>query len=287
LALVQSSQHERPQLRAHGWVYTLGILVSFWAVVAVLLALRAAGRQLGWGFQFQSPVFLSLMAALLFFLGLSLAGQFEIGLTLTSAGGTLAAKQGYTGSFFTGVLAVIVATPCTAPFMGVAVGYALTQPALPALLVFEALGLGLALPFLTLSLVPAWRRLLPRPGPWMERLRQALAFPLYASVAWLVWVVSRQAGADAVALVLGGLLLIAFAAWLHGATRATRSTGRESQAASSPASARAASRRSSRASALRSAVRTRYVGVPWLHSWRLGLSSVTKNMMNDTAIVVC
>src|SRR5579875_4038074 len=148
LALVQSSQHERKIMRAHGWVYALGILVSFWAVVAVLLVLRAAGQQLGWGFQFQSPLFLALMAMLLFFMGLSLAGQFEIGLTLTSAGGSLAQKQGYAGSFFTGVLAMVVATPCTAPFMGPAIGYALAHAATTSFAVFTALALGLAFPYL-------------------------------------------------------------------------------------------------------------------------------------------
>ena len=153
---------ERHKLRAHGFVYAAGILVSFWALVAVLLGLRAAGATLGWGFQFQSPVFLALMAGLLFFLGLSLAGQFEIGLTLTSAGGSLAAKQGYAGSFFTGVLAVVVATPCTAPFMGAAIGYALAQPAAVTFAVFTALALGLAAPYVALTLQPAWTRLLPQ-----------------------------------------------------------------------------------------------------------------------------
>ena len=172
LALVNSGSEERARLRAHGFVYTAGILVSFWALVAVLLGLRAAGATLGWGFQFQSPVFLSLMAALLFFLGLSLAGQFEIGLTLTGAGGSLAQKQGYTGSFFTGVLAVVVATPCTAPFMGAAVGYALAQSAAVTFVVFTALALGLAAPYLALSLQPAWTRWLPKPGAWMEVLRR-------------------------------------------------------------------------------------------------------------------
>ncbi|HUB17224.1 MAG TPA: protein-disulfide reductase DsbD domain-containing protein, partial [Acidobacteriaceae bacterium] len=154
LALVQSSQHERRTLRAHGWVYTLGILVSFWVVVAILIALRAAGRQLGWGFQFQSPTFLALMALLLFFLGLALAGQFEVGLSLTSAGGSLAQKQGYAGSFFTGVLAMVVATPCTAPFMGAAIGYALAHSAWVSFAVFSALALGLALPYLALAYFP-------------------------------------------------------------------------------------------------------------------------------------
>ncbi len=161
LALVNSGNEERAKLRAHGLVYTAGILVSFWVLVGVLLGLRAAGATLGWGFQFQSPVFLALMAGLLFFLGLSLAGQFEIGLTLTSAGGSLAAKQGYTGSFFTGVLAVVVATPCTAPFMGAAVGYALSASAAVTFAVFTALALGLAAPYFALTLHPAWTRLLP------------------------------------------------------------------------------------------------------------------------------
>ncbi len=159
LALVNSGTEERHKLRAHGLVYAAGILVSFWALVALLLGLRAAGATLGWGFQFQSPVFLLLMAGLLFFLGLSLAGQFEIGLTLTSAGGSLAAKQGYAGSFFTGVLAVVVATPCTAPFMGAAIGYALAQPAAVTFAVFTALALGLAAPYVALTLQPAWTRL--------------------------------------------------------------------------------------------------------------------------------
>ena len=206
LALVQSGNEERHKLRAHGFVYTAGILVSFWALVALLLGLRAAGSRLGWGFQFQSPVFLSLMAALLFFLGLSLAGQFEIGLTLTSAGGSLASKQGYTGSFFTGVLAVIVATPCTAPFMGAAVGYALAQSALVTFAVFTALALGLAAPYVALTLQPAWTRLLPRPGAWMEVLRQAISVPIFATVIWLAWVLAQAYGAAMLAALLVSFL---------------------------------------------------------------------------------
>jgi thiol:disulfide interchange protein DsbD len=216
LALVQSSQHERRQLRADGWVYTLGILVSFWAVVAVLLALRAAGRQLGWGFQFQSPVFLALMAMLLFFLGLALAGQFEIGLSLTSAGGSLAQKHGYTGSFFTGVLAMVVATPCTAPLMGPAIGYALAHSAAVSFAVFTALGLGLALPYLALAYQPAWTRLLPRPGPWMEVLKQGVAVPIFATVIWLVWVFTQIAGTNALIGLLAAFLLLAIAGWVLG-----------------------------------------------------------------------
>lgn len=227
LALVQSGSEERHKLRAHGFVYTLGIVFSFWILVGVLLGLRTAGASLGWGFQFQSPVFLALMAGLLFFLGLSLAGQFEIGLTLTSAGGSLvtkngAAKQGYTGSFFTGVLAVIVATPCTAPLMGAAVGYALAQPAAVTFAVFTALALGLAAPYVALTLQPAWTRLLPRPGAWMDVLKQAISIPIFATVIWLAWVLAQAYGASLLASLLGCFLLLAIAGWFLGRWPAQR-----------------------------------------------------------------
>ncbi len=222
LALVNSGNEERRALRMHGLVYTAGILVSFWALVAVLLGLRAAGSTLGWGFQFQSPVFLALMAGLLFFMGLSLAGQFEIGLTLTSAGGTLAQKQGHAGSFFTGVLAVVVATPCTAPFMGAAVGYALSQSTAVTFAVFTALALGLAAPYVALTLQPAWTRLLPKPGAWMEVLRQAVAVPIFATVIWLAWVLAQAYGASVVAALLASFLLLAIAGWFLGRWPARR-----------------------------------------------------------------
>jgi thiol:disulfide interchange protein len=222
LALMQSGAEERHRLRTHGLVYTAGILVSFWVLVAVLLGLRSAGARLGWGFQFQSPIFLSLMAGLLFFLALSLAGQFEIGLSLTSAGGSLAAKQGYTGSFFTGVLAVIVATPCTAPFMGVAIGYALAQPGAATFAVFTALALGLAAPYAALTLQPAWTRILPKPGAWMEVLRQAISVPIFATVIWLAWVLANAYGAAVLAALLAGFLLIAIAGWFLGRWPAQR-----------------------------------------------------------------
>ena len=216
LALVQSGNQERHKLRDHGLVYAAGILVSFWALVAVLIGLRMAGSRLGWGFQFQSPVFLSLMAGLLFFLGLSLAGQFEIGISLTSAGGSLAAKQGYTGSFFTGVLAVIVATPCTAPFMGAAIGYALSQPGAVTFAVFTALALGLAAPYVALTMQPAWTRVLPKPGAWMEVLRQAVSVPIFGTVIWLAWVVANAYGATLLAALLANFLLLAVAGWFLG-----------------------------------------------------------------------
>jgi len=222
LSLVQSGGEERHKLRTHGFVYAAGILVSFWALVALLLGLRAAGSHLGWGFQFQSPIFLSLMAALLFFLGLSLAGQFEIGLTLTSAGGSLAQKQGYTGSFFTGVLAVIVATPCTAPFMGVALGYALAQTAIVTFAIFTALALGLAAPYVALTLQPAWTRILPRPGAWMEVLKQAVSIPIFATVIWLAWVLANAYGAAVLAALLASFLLLAIAGWFLGRWPAKR-----------------------------------------------------------------
>ncbi len=190
--------------------------------MALLLGLRAAGATLGWGFQFQSPVFLLLMAGLLFFLGLSLAGQFEIGLTLTSAGGSLAAKQGYAGSFFTGVLAVIVATPCTAPFMGAAIGYALAQPAAVTFAIFTALALGLAAPYVALTLQPAWTRLLPKPGAWMDILKQAVSVPIFGTVIWLAWVVAEAYGANLLLALLSIFLLLAIAGWFLGRWPAQR-----------------------------------------------------------------
>ena len=222
LALVNSGNKERHTLRIHGLVYTTGILASFWLLVGVLLGLRAAGSVLGWGFQFQSPVFLALMAGLLFFLGLSLAGQFEVGLTMTSAGGSLAEKKGYTGSFFTGVLAVVVATPCTAPLMGPAIGYALAQSAAVSFAVFTALALGLAAPYLALTLQPAWTRVLPRPGVWMEVLRQAISVPIFATVIWLAWVLAQAYGAATLAALLGSFLLLAIAGWFLGRYPAKR-----------------------------------------------------------------
>jgi thiol:disulfide interchange protein DsbD len=220
IALVEHAEVSARVSRRHGLAYTAGVLVSFGLLAGALIGLRAGGAEIGWGFQLQSPVVVTVLAYVLFALALSLSGILVIGTRLAGVGHGLAARPRYAGSFFTGALATVAATPCTAPFMGVAIGFALTQPPATALLVFEALGLGLALPFLALSFAPAWRRLLPRPGPWMERLRQALAFPLYASVAWLVWVVSRQVGPEGVALVLAGLVLIAFAAWLHHGARA-------------------------------------------------------------------
>ncbi len=224
LSLLQSSSEERHRLRSHGVAYTLGIVASFWLVVAVLLALRAGGKQLGWGFQLQSPSFVAVLAAFLFFFALSLAGMFDFGLSLTSAGGSLAQKGGYSGSFFTGVLATVVATPCVGPFMGAAIGFALAQPSFVTLLVFTSLALGLAAPYLALSLQPAWIRFLPKPGAWMELLKQITALPLFATVIWLVYIYGRlfsggndpSEGIQRIALLLSCLMLIAIAAWVLG-----------------------------------------------------------------------
>lgn len=220
LALADSSSETRKRQRSHGFAYTAGVLLSFWSIVAVLLLLRAAGRQAGWGFQLQSPVFVVLLASLLFFMSLSLAGQFELGLTLTGSGDALTRKQGLGGSFFTGVLATVVATPCTAPLMGAAIGFALAQSAIISFAIFTALALGLALPYLALTLQPGWVKLLPKPGRWMETLKQVTAVPLLLTVVWLVWVYGRLfssapgESSDRIARLLVGLILLAVAGWV-------------------------------------------------------------------------
>ena len=219
LALVRHAGAGRAVTAAHGLAYAAGVLVSFAVLAGALLALRAGGERIGWGFQLQTPWFVTLLAYVFFAMALALSGVLPISGRLTGLGQGLTARGGFAGSFFTGTLATVAATPCTAPFMGTAVGFAVTQPWGTAFLVFGVLGLGLALPFLLLSLMPAWRRFLPRPGPWMERLQQLLAFPLYASVAWLVWVLSQQVGPPGVAVVLVGLVLLGFAAWLRNAGR--------------------------------------------------------------------
>jgi thiol:disulfide interchange protein len=219
LALVNSSGEEKKHQRAHGLVYTLGVVMSFWVIVAALLVLRAGGRELGWGFQLQSPGFVAVLAALVFFLGLSLAGQFELGLGLTSAGGDLARKQGLGGSFCTGVLATVVATPCMGPLMGAAVGFALAQPSWLTFVVFTALALGLALPYLALTLQPQWTRFLPRPGAWMETLKQLTAVPLFGTAIWLAWVygqLNAPSGVDRMVCLLSCFLVLAVAGWALG-----------------------------------------------------------------------
>ncbi len=201
-----------------GIAYTAGVLLFFAALAGLLLALRAGGAAIGWGFQLQYPPFVALMASVFFVIGLSLAGAVNLGAGLMALGSG-DSRRGHLGAFGTGALAALVAAPCTAPFMGAALGYAVTLSWPLALAIMLTLGLGLALPFLLLSLLPGLARRLPKPGPWMETLKEVLAFPMFAAAAWLVWVLSVQTGADGVALVLGGLLLLAFGLWLRDRTR--------------------------------------------------------------------
>ncbi len=200
----------------HGMAYTAGIVISFVAIAALLLVFREAGEAVGWGFQLQSPVFVSLLAYLLFAAGLSFSGLLEVGARWMNIGQSAATGTSLRASFMTGVLATVVASPCSAPFMGTALGFALTQTPIISLLVFAVLGVGMALPFVLLSWIPGLLEKLPAPGPWMQSFRQFLAFPLYASAIWLLWVLGRQTSIDQVALVAIGMLLLAFAAWLGG-----------------------------------------------------------------------
>ena len=200
--------------RSHGWAYTLGVVTAFLVVAGLMLAARASGEAVGWGFQLQSPILVSLLAYLFFVMGLSLSGLADFGSSFMGVGQNLTDKEGLRGSFFTGVLAAVVASPCTAPFMGTALGYALTQPTLISLSVFGALGFGMAIPFLLICYIPALSKYLPQPGPWMETLKQCLAFPLYLAAIWLIWVLGRQAGSDAIAAICTGATLIAFGLWL-------------------------------------------------------------------------
>ena len=223
LNLTQHKVETPRRVRLHGIAYTLGILTCFTILAGVLHGLRAGGAEIGWGFQLQSPLMVATLAFILFALGLSLSGILTIGTSLTRVGGSgLLQRTGLSGSFFAGVLATVVATPCTAPFMGASIGFALIQPFVVGLAVFLALGLGLALPFLVLAFVPGLQRLLPRPGRWMETLKQFLAFPLYATVAWLIWVLSFQVGAPGLLAALAGLVLIAFGAWAYGLSQGRR-----------------------------------------------------------------
>ncbi|MEH6434017.1 protein-disulfide reductase DsbD family protein [Massilia sp. DD77] len=215
-AVAGMSGGDRRAVRLSGVFYTLGVLTAFMALALVLLAVRAGGQAVGWGFQFQSPLFVAAMCWLMLAIGLNLSGVFEVGGSLAGAGQQLADRKGHAGSFFTGLLAVVVATPCTAPFMGAAIGSALAAPAGVSLLVFAMMGLGLALPFLLLGLFPAAARRLPRPGMWMLRLRQAMAFPMYATAAWLLWVLAQQAGESGLRLALAGSVLVGLVGWLAG-----------------------------------------------------------------------
>jgi thiol:disulfide interchange protein DsbD len=211
LSMARSTDHDR---HLHSWLYTAGVIASFVLVAALLFALQKAGHAIGWGFQLQSPGFVIALAYLFIAMGLSLSGVVQLGGGLMNAGSGLANRGGLTGSFFTGVLAVVVASPCTAPFMGAALGFAVSQPPQVGLLVFAALGAGMAAPLLLFGYSGAARKLMPRPGPWMETLKQLLAFPLYATALWLLWVAGRQTGINTMSVALAGALFMALGLWL-------------------------------------------------------------------------
>ena len=214
LAIAKKGGGKHEHVVAQGVAYTLGILLTFTVIASILLILRSTGESVGWGYQMQSPAFVAFLIYLLFMVGLSLSGVFHLPVLLGNVGGDIANESSTRGSFFTGVLATAVATPCTAPFMASAVGAALTMPPLQALLVFEALGFGLALPFLLISLFPRLRKFLPKPGAWMDTFKQLIAFPMYASVIWLMWVLTLQTGAGGMVVALSGMLLIVVVIWM-------------------------------------------------------------------------
>jgi len=218
MGFVNQAGNDRRKITMHGLVFALGVLVSFWVLAGALLMLRAGGAQLGWGFQLQSPAFVFGMAVFMLVFALNMSGLFEIGLSATGVGGNLQMKEGYGGSFFTGALATLVATPCSAPFLAPALGAALSLSAVESLLIFTAIAIGLALPYLLLSMFPQAIKLLPRPGAWMETFKQAMAFPLYATVGWLLWVLAGQTKDDdnALLLIAFGFVLVAMAAWAYG-----------------------------------------------------------------------
>ena len=218
MSFARHAQSDATLLRKQGFAFLSGVLVSFWILAGVLIALRAAGETIGWGFQLQSPGFVSFLAVLFMLMALNLIGVFEMGLGLQTAAGDLEPQGRGTliDAFASGVLATVVATPCTAPMMGAALGFTLTQPPALSLVVFTAIALGMALPVLMLSLVPSWLRHLPKPGEWMNTFKQFMAFPLFATVVWLTWVLGSQTGNDGAAKLLFGLVMVAFAAWLYG-----------------------------------------------------------------------
>jgi len=226
IGLVQQAKTHPAAVRAKGMVFAAGVICSMLCLAAVLLGLRAAGEQIGWGFQLQSPLFVTLLVYLLLAVGLNMSGVFEVGGGLASVGDGLTRGDSYRASFFTGVLTTLVATPCTAPFMASAVGAALTQPAAFALSVFAALGFGLALPYLLLSFAPWMRRALPKPGAWMDTLKQAFAFPIYASAAWLLWVLAQETSSFGLGAALAGAILIALAAWAYQKSKSSAARGR-------------------------------------------------------------
>jgi thiol:disulfide interchange protein DsbD len=232
--------HERAAARAQGLAFGAGVIVTFLALAGGLIALQAAGAAVGWGFQLQSPPVVAVLTLLMLAVALNLSGVFEVGTSLQGLGSGAASRGGLTGAVLTGALAVVVAAPCTAPFMAPALGWALTQSPVAALTVFLGLGLGFAAPFVAVAFAPGVLARLPRPGPWMVAFRKALAFPMYAAAAWLVWVLTVQAGEMALARVLAAAVLLALAAWLAGAAQARQALGTRAAGLGVPAALLAA-----------------------------------------------
>lgn len=216
MGFVDQAGSDRRKVTMHGLVFTAGVLLSFWGLATALAVLRSGGAQLGWGFQLQSAPFVFALSAIMLIFALSLSGVFEFGLRATATGAELHTKSGYSGSFFTGMLATVVATPCSAPFLAPALGAALALPAGQSFVVFTAIAVGLSAPYLLLSAFPAAVTILPKPGRWMETFKQLMAFPLYATVGYLVWVLAGQTSESGLLAALLGLTVIALAMWLYG-----------------------------------------------------------------------
>jgi thiol:disulfide interchange protein DsbD len=216
MGFVRHAHGDSRALWLQGAMFSVGVIVSFLLLAGLMLALRAGGTQLGWGFQLQSPAFVAMLAALFFLMALNLFGVFEWGGFAQSMTTSVSAQGRYADAFLAGVLATVVATPCTAPFMGAAVGFTLAQPAAVSLAIFATLGTGMALPVFALSFFPEAMKRLPKPGPWMETFKQVMAFPLFATVIWLAWVLGNQAGNDATLALLAGLLVLGIGGWVYG-----------------------------------------------------------------------
>ena len=226
LNVVEQAKKDPAAARAKGLVFAAGVIASMLCLASLMLALRAGGEQIGWGFQLQSPLFVTFLVYLFLAVGLNLSGVFEIGGGLAGVGDQLTQGDSYSASFFTGVLATLVATPCSAPFMAPALGAALTQPTLNALCIFAALGAGIALPYVLLAFAPWMRRLLPRPGAWMDTLKQLFAFPVYATAAGLLWVLAQQTSSFGFGAAMAGTVLIGLAAWSFQKSRSSVGGGK-------------------------------------------------------------
>ena len=225
LSFIKISEHAPHQAKWHGWSYTVGVLSSFVAIALVLIGLKAAGESLGWGFQLQAPEIVGGLALLMVLIGFILLSDINIGTSLTSVGSKMQQGQSYSNSFATGVLAVVVASPCTAPFMGAALGFALVQPTAMSLMIFIMLGLGFALPYLMLSIVPSLVAWLPKPGAWMETFKQIMAFPMFATAIWLIWVFAQQTSPTDLVILMGLILVMGFGLWFGRSQNRTQNIG--------------------------------------------------------------